>query len=204
MWAGIASSLAILSASPQATLDVPDPKTPFPTPWVQPGYLELVWIQSPNWNERPEGIVVDTIVLHSTVIETLEVTTRAFCRESSRVSAHFTIDKDGSIVQHVDTFKRAWHAGVSIDPDGRENVNHFSIGIELVNKNDGKDPYPAAQILALRGIIRSMRYRFPIKRVISHEWIARPIGRKSDPANFPWETLKDIPVEMVYGVPKNP
>ena len=178
---------------------VPDPRTAMPNPWKDPGYLQIEWIQSPNFGHRPEGAVVDTIVVHSTVIPTLKLTTEAFQRVASQVSAHFTIGKDGSIVQNVSTFDRAWHAGVSKDASGRPNLNHYSIGIELVNLNDGKDPYPDAQIQALCGIIAEMRRRFPIKQLVSHEFIAQPPGRKNDPKGFPWERLKYFGLPIYTG-----
>lgn len=190
-------SLAIVLA--QTIPYVPDPRIPMPDPWVQPGYLQIWWIQSPNFGSRPVGSIVDTIVVHSTVIPTLEKTTQAFQRTASQVSAHFTIDRDGSIVQNVDTFARAWHAGVSKDASGRTNLNNDSIGIELVNLNDGKDPYPDAQIQALCGIIAEMRRRFPIRQIVSHEFIAQPPGRKSDPANFPWERLRYFGLPIYTG-----
>jgi N-acetyl-anhydromuramyl-L-alanine amidase AmpD len=115
------------------------------------------------------------------------------------VSSHFTIGKDGSIVQNVSTFKRAWHAGKSVDAAGRNNVNDYSIGIELVNLDDGKDAYPEAQIQALCGIIAEMRRRFPIKQIVSHEFIALPPGRKNDPAGFPWERLKYFGLPIYAG-----
>ncbi len=179
-----------------------DPRMPMPTPWVEPGYLKIWWIQSPNFGPRPKDAVVDTIVVHSTVIPTLKLTTEAFQRVASQVSAHFTIGPDGSIVQNVSTFDRAWHAGVSVDATGHKNVNDFSIGIELVNLNDGKDPYPDAQIQALRGIVASMRRRFPIKRLESHEFIARPVGRKNDPKGFPWPKLAYFGLPIDYGEAK--
>jgi N-acetylmuramoyl-L-alanine amidase/AmpD protein len=184
------------------TLGQGDGKSPMPSPWVEPGYMKLVWIQSPNCGPRPEGVVVDTIVIHSTVIPTLEATTRAFQRESSQVSAHYTIGKDGSIVQNVSTFDRAWHAGVSKDVRGKENLNHFSVGIELVNLNDGKDPYPAAQMDALKAIIVVLKRRFPIVQIASHEYIAQPYGRKSDPTNFPWDEFKQFGLPLFFGKPK--
>lgn len=183
---------------------VPDPRIPMPSPWKDPGYLKLVWIQSPNYGVRPQGAVVDTIVIHSTVIPTLETTTQAFQREASQVSAHFTIGRDGSIVQNVSTFERAWHAGVSQDAYGRKGVNDFSIGIELVNLNDGKQDYPDAQIQALCGIIAEMRRRYPIKQLVSHEFIATPVGRKSDPTVFPWSRLAYFGLPMYYGQQKLP
>jgi len=140
--------------------------------------------------------VVDTVVIHSTVVPTLEQTVAAFYRPSSEVSSHFVIGKDGSIVMCVSTFKRAWHAGVSEDIHGRENVNDFSIGIELVNLNDGKDPYPPRQIQALRYVILMLERRFPLKYLVSHAFIARPPGRKSDPAGFPWADVQDLGLQV--------
>jgi len=166
-------------------------QTAMPSPWRDPGFAKLIWVQSPNFGERPSQAVVDTVVVHSTANASLEGTTRWFCHPESQVSAHFTIGKDGSIVQHVSTFSRAWHAGKSV-LDGKENLNDFSLGIELVNLNDGKDPYPEAQTTALRFLIGAMRRRFDLKVITSHEHVALPHGRKSDPLNFPWKELEGL------------
>jgi N-acetyl-anhydromuramyl-L-alanine amidase AmpD len=119
------------------------------------------------------------------------------------VSSHFTIGKDGSIIQNVSTFDRAWHAGVSKDAAGRQSVNQYSIGIELVNMDDGKDGYPEPQLMALCGIIAEMKRRFPIKQIVSHEFIAIPPGRKVDPNGFPWQRLKYLGLPLYYGQNKN-
>ncbi len=187
----------------------PDPRVPLPSPWKELGYLHIEWIQSPNFNKRAGGITdVDGIIVHATVIPTLERTTVAFSRgenvNPNAVSSHFTVGRDGSIVQNVSTFARAWHAGVSVGPDGRKSLNGNTIGIELVNLDDGKDPYPEAQIQALRGLIAAMVRRFPIKYLASHEYIAQPPGRKNDPAGFPWERLKDFGLPMYTGQHKLP
>lgn len=166
-----------------------------PMPWKDPGFAKILRVDSPNHNRRPDIDLVDTVVVHSTVIPTLELTTEAFLRVKSQVSAHFTIGKDGSIVQNVSTFERAWHAGVSEDHRKVSNLNNISIGIELVNLNDGKDPYPKAQVDALRLVILSLKRRFNLKYLTSHEAIARPLGRKSDPKNFPWKELGDLGLE---------
>jgi N-acetyl-anhydromuramyl-L-alanine amidase AmpD len=176
----------------------------FPTPWVDPGFKRFVWIGSPNFGRRPQGpdTVVDTLVVHSTAIPTLEKTALAFFLKSSKVSAHFTIGKDGSIVQSVSTFSRAWHAGVSRDWRGRDNVNNYSIGVELVNMDDGKDPYPDPQIDALKSLIRSLTRLHPLKYLTSHEFIALPHGRKVDPNGFPWARLEELGMQINYqGVP---
>lgn len=189
--AGLLVWLSVVQ-TPQDTIDQ------MPRPWKDPGNLNLVWIQSPNFNNRPADATVDTVVVHSTVIPTLEKTTEAFCRVKSQVSAHFTIGRDGSIVENVSTFERAWHAGVSKDKEGRTNLNNFSVGIELVNLNDGRDPYPEAQVKALRYLILALKRRFPLKYVTSHEYIAQPHGRKSDPKGFPWAELEGMGLELVH------
>lgn len=189
----------ILGLALAMQISFPDPKMPMPDPWRDPGYLNIWWIQSPNYGVRPTNQVVDTIVIHSTVIPTLEKTTQAFQDPKTQVSSHFTVGRDGSIIQNVSTFDRAWHAGVGFDVAGRDNPNNYSIGIELVNLNDGKDPYPEAQITALCGLIAEMRRRYPITQIVSHEFIAQPPGRKSDPKNFPWYKLEYMGLPMYFG-----
>lgn len=104
------------------------------------------------------------------------------CLRDMRVSAHFLIRRDGSIVQFVSTHARAWHAGVSRF-EGRERCNDFSIGIEL----EGTDtlPYDGAQYSALQRLLPALRARHPLKAVRGHEHIA-PV-RKTDPGPaFDW------------------
>lgn len=171
--------------------------------YKDPGYNNLIWVSSPHFNERPAGTVIDTIVLHHTAGSTLESCVRWFYNPESRVSAHFTVGKDGSIVQHVSTFQRAWHAGVSRDVQGRESVNNFSIGIEMVNIGDGKDPWTKEQVDVVGHLIGTLKRRFPeIKYITSHEFIAVPRGRKPDPKNFPWKELEAHGIETVYDMSK--
>ena len=139
---------------------------------------------SPNFNDRPDGVAIDTIVLHATVLNTLQEVIEKFTDFVSQVSAHYTIDRDGTIVCHVPEEQRAWHAGESRMDDGRVNVNDFSIGIELVNLNDGTDPFPETQIQAMRDLVRAIVARHPIRNIVTHYECAYPPGRKSDPAGF--------------------
>lgn len=152
------------------------------------------FVASPNWGVRSLGDKIDTLVVHSTVINTLEGTERAFFDDKERrVSAHYVVDRDGTTVQMVDERRTAWHAGVS-ELDGRTGVNDFSVGIELVNLNDGQDPYPEAQYQAVARILKDLRTRWdiPDEHVVSHAAIARPVGRKSDPVGFDFEKLKRL------------
>ncbi len=166
-----------------------------------PGFNKVVWVQSPNYNKRPAGTVVDTIVLHHTAQHSLAETVAWFQSEASRVSAHFCVGKDGSIVQFVSTFDRAWHAGVSVDAYGRRDVNDFSVGIEIDNVGDGKEAFTEPQLRALDNLIGFLLIRFPhIKQITSHEFIAEPQGRKNDPKNFPWDRMKHFGLALHYGL----
>jgi N-acetylmuramoyl-L-alanine amidase len=127
---------------------------------------------------------VDTVVLHATVLNTLDEVIEHFANPGSKVSAHYTIDRDGTIASHVPEHKRAWHAGQSKMKDGRRGVNDFSIGVELVNLNDGKDPFPKRQIEVMRDLVKEIMTRHPIQHIVTHYECADPPGRKSDPAGF--------------------
>jgi N-acetylmuramoyl-L-alanine amidase len=147
---------------------------------------------SPNFDDRPAGTCIDTIVLHATVLNSLEEVIRHFADPASKVSAHYTIDRDGTTVSHVPPDQRAWHAGQSRMRDGRTQVNDFSIGIELVNLNDGIDQYPSPQIQALSDLLRALLARYPIQHVVTHAECADPPGRKSDPAGFDLNWISDL------------
>lgn len=190
----------LILAAPQGSLDV--------SGWKDPGPYKVAHAPTNHFNMRPEGTVVDTIVLHHTAGSTLTGVVKWFAMEESRVSAHFTVGKDGSIAYHVNPFYRAWHAGASRDPQGRDNVNNFSVGIEIVNVGDGKDPYPPVQVrtvaLLCAYLVRH-RHEGQIKQIISHEWIAVPTGRKNDPINYPWDSLDELAksenLKLIFGTP---
>lgn len=172
----------------------------------QPGKFKVAWIESPNYNARPVDALVDTIVLHHTAGPTTSSCVRWFENTESQVSAHYVVGKDGSIIQMVMPFYRAWHAGVSRDPRGKENLNNFTVGIEIVNVGNGQDPYPPDQVMAVRllcGYLCRYKYRNQIVQILSHEYIAVPPGRKNDPINYPWDSLYDLAdelgVRLVYG-----
>ena len=161
------------------------------SPQQSAGLPGVEFIPSPNWDVRSLGGRIDTVVIHSTVINTLKDTVRVFLDDRNRaVSAHYVVDRDGRIVQMVDERFVARHAGVS-ELEGRTGVNDFSVGVELINLNDGHDPYTDAQYRALAKIIGHLRehWSIPDARIVSHEQIARPVGRKSDPKGFDFARL---------------
>ena len=154
---------------------------------------------SPNWDERPIEMEPEVIIIHAISlppgqygggeIEALFCNTLV-CEahpyfdglRELKVSAHFLIRRDGETIQFVPTIKRAWHAGESYCI-GRENVNDFSIGIELEGC-DG-DIFEDAQYLSLNELIECLQSEYPQlsrQRLFGHSDIAP--GRKSDPGPF--------------------
>ena len=155
--------------------------------------LAYAYLPSPNCDDRPPGTDINSIVLHATVEPTTEGTINIFLNPARRVSAHFIVGKDGRVVQMVPVEKRAWHAGPSV-LEGVGSVNDYSVGIEMVNRNDGQDPYTDAQMQAVAGLVRFLRsyYAIPDARIVSHAQIALPPGRKSDPIGFDFDKLRSL------------
>lgn len=159
-------------------------------------------VPSPNQDERPSGTTVDLVVLHAIslppdqfggpYVEAL-FTNRLdphahpyfATLEGLRVSAHFFIDRRGTLTQFVALDARAWHAGVS-SWQGRERCNDFSVGVEL----EGCDTltFEDAQYATLAGLLATLFARLPAlsaARVVGHSDVAP--GRKTDPGPcFDW------------------
>jgi len=160
------------------------------------------WIASPNCDDRPHATTISLVVVHGISLppgefggdgvvrlftNTLDPMAHAYFATIAerRVSAHFFIRRDGTLVQFVACAQRAWHAGAS-SWRGRAQCNDFSIGIELEGTDDVR--YTAAQYQALTRLIRALRRRYPIEAIVGHSDIAP--GRKTDPGSaFDWSRL---------------
>ena len=141
---------------------------------------------SPNFGDRRGGAAVELIVLHYTVLDCAEALAR-LCDPVAEVSAHYLIDRDGTVLSLVAEDARAWHAGAGAW-GGAGDVNSRSIGIELVNS--GAEPFAERQMLALEGLLTKVMARHGLgpQSVIAHSDMAPE--RKSDPgARFDWQRL---------------
>lgn len=152
--------------------------------------MRRVEMPSPNHDDRG-GAAVDMLVLHYTGMKTAKAALERLCDPAAKVSAHYTIDEDGTVYVHVPEARRAWHAGVS-SWAGATDINARSIGIELVNPGHefGYRDFPEAQIAALTTLCHGILLRHPIPsaRVLGHSDVAP--ARKEDPGErFPWERL---------------
>ncbi|MBN1640108.1 MAG: N-acetylmuramoyl-L-alanine amidase [Anaerolineae bacterium] len=147
------------------------------------------FVPSPNHNERPSGVRVWAIVVHATGNETLAGAVQWFANPASSASAHYVIGKDGRVVQMVREDSRAWHAGPSTW-QGVPVVNDYAIGVTLVNRNDGRDPYPDEQYRACLGLSRQLvaKYGIAAADVVGHCEVATD-GR-TDPLGFALDRLR--------------
>ena len=145
---------------------------------------------SPNHDDRG-GAPIDMLVLHYTGMTSGAAALERLCDVEAKVSAHYTIDEDGTVYRHVPEDRRAWHAGVS-HWAGVSNVNARSIGIELVNPGHeyGYRAFPDVQVAALVRLSQGIVMRHPVatSQVLAHSDVAP--ARKEDPGElFPWEKL---------------
>ena len=150
----------------------------------------MLFKPSPNYHHG-RTYPITTIVLHATATPAIASPLAWLCEKASGVSAHYLIDRDGSCFQLVNDMDVAWHAGES-EWQNRPQVNTFSIGIEMVNSNDGKQEYPEAQLTTCAQLCAAImqEHGIIISNVVSHAEIATPAGRKTDPYAFPWDRFR--------------
>lgn len=156
--------------------------------------VRSVAVASPNHNARPQGITVDTVVLHADASDKAQASVSWIRSKESKVSYHALIDRDGTVYRFVETIRRAWHCGKS-SFGGLSDVNNFSLGLAFSNKNDGQEPYTDAQYESAALVIMAWMQLFPaitLDRITTHAAIALPIGRKNDPLGFDVERLKSL------------
>jgi len=163
---------------------------------------EATQIASPNCDDRPNDTPISMLVVHGISLPPAKFggdgIERLFTNRldpaahpyfatvaTLRVSAHFLVRRDGTLVQFVPCARRAWHAGESAW-HGRPRCNDFSVGIELEGTDEVR--YTAAQYAMLTRLVRALCARYPITDIVGHRDIAP--GRKTDPGDaFDWSRL---------------
>lgn len=149
-----------------------------------------------RWHSPRGGARPLAIIAHGTVgVDSRRYLQRGGDRADGsdrQVSIHVLIQKDGTIYRMVRDEDAAHHAGGIRRPDGTLSsrmsingtvyrghaVNTHSLGFELENLQNLKDPYPDAQLLALGWQINQWRQRWGPIPVIRHATIDP--GRRTD------------------------
>lgn len=148
-------------------------------------------LASPNFDDRPNGGVIDMLVIHYTGMRSAEAAIARLVDPVAQVSAHYVIDEEGGVTRLVAEDKRAWHAGVSFWR-GATDINARSIGIELVNPGHefGYRPFAEAQMRSLEDLARAIvaRHAIAARNIVGHSDVAPT--RKTDPGElFDWRRL---------------
>jgi len=160
-------------------------------------------LRSPHQNERPQGSVIELIVLHAISLPPGQFESNDIenlfmgCLDCTahpdfdslkglQVSSHFVVDRSGKITQFVGCEQRAWHAGVS-EWQGKSGCNDFAIGIEMIG--DEERPFTQAQYRETARLCRVLMQRYPAIHaddIVGHQDIAP--GRKWDPGKqWQWD-----------------
>ena len=154
--------------------------------------MTIIDTPSPNFDERT--LPISMIVLHYTGMQDSASAIARLCDAEAKVSSHYVVDEDGTVLRLVPADKRAWHAGRS-HWRGTTDINSASVGIEIVNPGHefGYRPFAGPQIDAVIRLVAAIKERHAITRgnVVGHSDIAPT--RKRDPGElFPWSKLAKL------------
>jgi AmpD protein len=165
--------------------------------------VKITRVPSPHFDDRPEGERISLLVVHNISLPPgeyggpyiedlfmgrLDPGAHPYFEEIAglRVSSHYLIRRDGTVIEYVPPDKRAWHAGAS-SWKGRERCNDFSIGVELEGSDDV--PFSEPQYESLIALAKALNGRFGRLDIAGHSDVAP--GRKTDPGPwFEWERLR--------------
>lgn len=127
---------------------------------------------------------------------------RDWFAEQDDKSIHYIISRDGAVAQQRPDLRTGGHVSFHGVID---RVNDRSIGIELVNRGDGLEPFPPEQIDAVKALVKTLsaHYALAPERLVTHaaldprmqpECGGKPLRRNVDPG--PLFPLDDVRAEM--------
>ena len=143
---------------------------------------------------------IKLIVIHYTGMQSKIESIKRLLNPKKKVSCHYLIDRKGQILKMVDDNKVAWHAGKS-KWKNYNNLNKYSIGIELVNKGHefGYEKFTIPQVNNLIKLCQNLKKKYKIKNsnIVGHSDIA-PLRKKDPGEKFPWQKLQKNKIGIWY------
>ena len=144
------------------------------------------------------------LVFHYTGMKTEKSALKRLCNNNSKVSCHYFIKNNGSIVNLVPDLYVSWHAGIS-HWKKLKKLNKFSIGIEIHNPGHRYEykNFNTKQINSVKYLSLKLAKKFNIKRenFLGHSDIAS--DRKKDPGEkFPWAFLSKYQIGFWHSLDK--
>ena len=131
------------------------------------------------------------IIIHYTGMSKELSAINRLCNVKSKVSAHYFVKKNGSVLNLVPPLYEAWHAGKS-SWKKLKSLNKYSIGIEIQNSghDNNYENFSQKQIFSTKKLLKYLirKYKVNLKNVLGHSDISP--DRKKDPGEkFPWKQL---------------
>lgn len=149
-----------------------------------PNIAEFVQCDGRNYTKGRRGSAIDYIVVHYTGTDaSAHNNLLYFSRNAAKASAHYFVDRDGTLRQSVPESDTAWHAG-------KFAMNQRSVGIECVSAGEDFTEEQVATLAALTQALMD-KYGVPAASVIRHY----DVTGKECPAPYvdqgKWDVLHD-------------
>ena len=144
------------------------------------------------------------IIFHYTGMKTEKSALKRLSNINSKVSCHYFIKKNGSIINLVPDLYVSWHAGIS-HWKKLKNLNKFSIGIEIQNPGHqyGYKNFNMKQINSIKYLSLNLAKKYNLRKehYLGHSDVAP--DRKKDPGEkFPWEILSKYKIGLWHTLDK--
>jgi len=152
----------------------------------------LSYIYTPNfYKKKREKKKIKFLIIHYTGMRSEKNAIKKLVSNTSNVSCHYFIKKNGEIIQMLPDLYIAWHAGLS-KWKNYNLLNTNSLGIEIHNPGHqyGYKSFTKEQIKSLIYLLKKLikKYRVNKKNILGHSDVAPE--RKKDPGEkFPWQLL---------------
>ena len=150
---------------------------------------------SPNFSlpKRPHN-KIKFVVIHYTGMKKESLAIKRLCNPVTKVSSHYFLKKNGSVLELVPDLYEAWHAGKS-SWKKYSSLNKYSIGIEIQNSghDNSYENFSSKQLISLKSLLKYLvkTYKIDKKNILGHSDISP--NRKKDPGEkFPWKDLSKI------------
>ena len=167
--------------------------------------IEIKQLYSPNFDLiKRKKKTIKFLIFHYTGMQTEKSALERLSNQKSKVSSHYFIKKNGSIINLVPDLYVSWHAGISFWKK-LQKLNRYSIGIEIHNPGHqyGYKSFNKKQINSIKYLSLKLGKMYNIKseHYLGHSDIAP--DRKKDPGEkFPWEFLSKYHIGIWHSLDK--
>lgn len=144
-----------------------------------------------NRRNRPENQKIDMMVIHTTESKPTPVPVTSalywFQNPKADASAHYVIDRDGTVYETVPLGKAAYHvAGKALGNKKYPNINNRSIGFEF--HRCGAQKHTGEQLFVGMYLAQLLQKCYGIKPEMVFAHFDLDPDRRNDPGkDFPWE-----------------